>query len=302
MENETDKDVGNNRFIKHRDIFAQYQTQLANNDIVMGVRNINHVQFSDHNTYNLGWGKDINADLRLNAAFGTATNLPYHYANNLNVVAGKTELKPEHSKSIEVGATYKNLGAKLYKNKMTDAFTYTDPQTCSTGEYTAATSDPFVPASCDDGSAVDSAFYTNGNGIQNQGIELTLSHSFADWEINHSLTLQQSIDSITKLDQGRRPNKTLDVIATNTRGKFYNTVQLIAKSKTFDNDDTTTNGTNPGYGLLNLATRYDYSSTISLSFNLNNALDKQYTVAKTAEGESYNQLGRTFTAGVIYQF
>ena len=58
-----------------------------------------------YNTYNISWAKDVNDGARLTAAFGKATNLPNHYQNNLNIENGKTELKPEHSKSLEFGVS-----------------------------------------------------------------------------------------------------------------------------------------------------------------------------------------------------
>ena len=275
IELESDKDVGNSKYIKHNDIFAQYQTQISNNDFVIGYRNVDHDKFSKHHTYNLGWGKDINNNLRINAAYGKATNLPSHYQNNLNITANKTELKPEHSKNFEIGLDYKNINAKIFKSKTKDAF-----------DYVSATP----------------AYYQNKDGIENKGVELNLKNRLSNWDIDSSFTYLDSIDSTTKLDQGRRPNKSLNITAKNSFGKFDNKVQLIAKSSTFDHDDNTTRGKNAGYGLINLGTSYDYNNKTKVYLNVNNALDKKYTVAKTSATESYNQLGRTINLGVNYTF
>ena len=58
-------------------------------------------------------------------------------------------------------------------------------------------------------------------------------------------------------------------------------------------------GTNEieGYMLVNLSTSYDYNKDVTLSANINNALDKKYEVAK-----GYNQLGRAINLGVAYKF
>ena len=281
LELESDKDVGNSKYIKHNDIFAQYQTQISNNDFVIGYRNVDHDKFIKHHTYNLGWGKDINDDLRINAAYGKATNLPSHYQNNLNITANKTELKPEHSKNLEIGLDYKNISAKVFKSITKDAFSY------SYGNDGVWSSDDH---------------YINKDGIENKGVELNLKNRFSTWDIDSSFTYLDSIDSTTKLDQGRRPNKSLNITAKNSFGKFDNKVQLIAKSSTFDHDDNTTRGKNAGYGLINLGTSYDYNNKTKVYLNVNNALDKKYTVAKTSATESYNQLGRTINLGVNYTF
>ena len=275
IEHESDKDVGNSKYIKHNDFFAQYQTNIANNDFMIGYRNVDHDKFSKHHTYNLGWGKDIDNNLRINTAFGKATNLPSHYQNNLNITANKTELKPEHSKNLEIGLDYKNVSAKIFKSKTKDAF-----------DYVSATP----------------AYYQNKDGIENKGIELNLKSRLSNWDIDSSFTYLDSIDSTTKLDQGRRPNKSLNITAKNSFGKFDNKVQLVAKSSTFDHDNNTTRGKNAGYGLINLGTIYDFDKKTKVYLNINNALDKDYTVAKTSATESYNQLGRTINLGVNYTF
>ncbi len=281
LELESDKNIGNSKYIKHNDIFAQYQTNVANNDFVVGYRNVNHDKFSKHHTYNLGWGKDINNSLRINAAFGKATNLPNHYQNNLNITANKTELKPEFSKNLEIGLDYKNISAKIFKSKTENAFSY------SYG---------------DDGVWSNDDHYINKDGIENKGVELNLKNRLSNWDINSSFTYLDSIDSTTKLDQGRRPNKSLNITAKNSFGKFDNKVQLIAKSSTFDHDNNTTRGKNAGYGLINLGTVYDYDKKTNVYLNINNAFDKDYTVAKTSATQSYNQLGRTINLGVNYTF
>jgi vitamin B12 transporter len=274
LENETDKAITDNRVIKHKDIFAQYQMQLSHNDIVIGLRNIDHDKFGKDNTYNIGWGRNLNADLRLSATFGKAINLPNHYQNNLNLITGKTELQPEYGKNLEFGVDYKNITAKIYKSKIKNAFSYFDP----------------------DGVFNNNEYYINKGGIENKGIELSFENKLFDWNIATNLTYNKSIDSETKKDQGRRPDKTLNIIATNSYGKFDNKIQFIAKSKTWDNDANTT-GQNAGYGLINLGTSYSYNNKTTLSLNINNALDKEYTVAK-----GYNQLGRTFNIGLNYSF
>jgi vitamin B12 transporter len=284
LENETDKAITDNRVIKHNDIFAQYQTKISNNDFVAGFRNVNHDKFGKHNTYNFGWGKDVTDELRLNFAFGKATNLPNHFQSNINITNNKTDLKPEHSKSVEFGIDYKDLSVKLYKSKTRDAFDYLDPD----GEWW------LIPPYTDPDETNNA--YINENGIENQGVEVSYYAKLFDWGIDSNLNYNKSIDSETKKDQGRRPDTSLNIVATRVYGKFNHKVQFIAKSKTWDKDNEA-GGKNSGYALLNLGTNYKYNEKTNISFNISNAFDKNYTIA-----EGYNQLGRTFNLGLSYKF
>ena len=101
--NSVDKDIGNNRQIKHTDVFGQWQGLIIDNEFSVGARIIDHDKFSSHTTYNFNWARDLNANLRINGSYGTATNLPNHWSNNAAIVAKASSLKPERSKNIEFG-------------------------------------------------------------------------------------------------------------------------------------------------------------------------------------------------------
>ena len=144
--------------------------------------------------------------------------------------------------------------------------------------------------------SLDDKYYINKGGIENKGIEISFINKFFGWNINTSLDYNKSVDIKTKLEQGRRPNKSINIVAIKSYGKFNNRVQIIGKSKAWDSDNEK-GGRNSGYGLLHLGTSYKYNNKTKLSLNINNAFDKDYTVAK-----GYNQLGRTINLGVSYNF
>ncbi len=183
----------------------------------------------------------------------------------------KTELKPEHSKSLELGASknYKNwdLSAKIYKSQTTNAFKWS-----ATG-------------------------YTNDGTVDIKGLELTAKTNILDWDINTNYDYNTAVKESTNLQKGRRPNHTASITATNKRGKYNNRINIIGKSWAWDKDAHTDNDKLGGYGLVNLFTSYDYSNKTSISISLNNALDKKYEMAK-----DYNTLGRTVTLGVTHNF
>jgi len=272
-----DKDIGKTKQIKHTDLFSQWQGVINDNELSLGARIVDHDKFSIHNTYNVNWAKNLDNDVRVTASFGKATNLPDHYKNNQNLTNGKTELKPEHSKNIEFSAS-KDYGTwswsgKVYKSKVTDIFKYFDPD-----------------------SNYLTAYYTNDGTVNIEGIELVAGADLLSWSINTNYDYNTA-KKPNGDQKGRRPNHTASITATKIHGKYNHRINLTGKSWAWDKDKPTNNDKLGGYGLLNLFTSYGYNKQTSVSINLNNALDKEYEMAK-----GYKVLGRTLTLGVTYKF
>jgi vitamin B12 transporter len=271
--NSTDKDVGNKKQIKHTDYFTQWQGLILDNELSIGARITDHDKFSTHSTYNFNWAKDLSATLRINGSYGTATNLPNHYKNNANIVAGKTSLKPEHSKNLEVGLTgdyeWGNVELKLYKSKLTDAFKY----------------------------VASPLHYKNDGTVNIQGAELSIGTDFLGWDLDSSFNINKAIAKSTDLQKGRRPNQTISLNLSKTSGKWKRNINWSAKSWAWDTDAHTNNVKLGGYGLLNLSTSYDFTENLTVYLNRNNTLDKDYEMAR-----GYNTLGKTSTLGLTYTF
>jgi len=271
-----DKDVDNSKQIKHTDLFTQWQGNVGDNELSFGVRLVDHDKFSTHTTYNLNWAKNYSANTRVNAAFGKATNLPSHYQNNLNITRNKTNLKPEHSITFEIGANkqydWGNIDTKIYKSKLSNAFKYSG--TWSVDDH-----------------------YINEGTVDIKGAELAVNTHLAGWDVNSSYDYNTAVAKSTGLQKGRRPNHFINLTLTKSTDNFDHKVNLSAKSWAWDKDAHTDNVKLGGYGLLNLSTRYHYNNYMSISLNINNALDKDYEMAK-----GYNNLGRTITLGTIYNF
>jgi len=273
--NSTDKDIGNTRQIKHTDIFSQWQGLIIDNEISIGARIVDHDKFKTHTTYNLNWGRDLSSTLRVNGSYGTASHLPNHYENNANIVVGRTALKPEHSKNLELGLTgdygWGNVELKVYKSKLTNAFIYNG-----------------------DNWPLD--YYTNGGVVNIQGAELSLGTDLLGWDLDTSLDFNKAIAASTDLQKGRRPNRSISLNLSKASGKWKRNINWIAKSRAWDKDDHS-NGENGGYGLLNLTTSYSFNDDLTVYLNRNNALDKNYEMAK-----GYKTLGKTSTLGLTYNF
>ena len=279
LSNFLDKDFSASTETEHTDWFGQWQGLVIDNELSFGARLIDHDKFSTHTTYNFNWARDLSSSLRINGSYGSATNLPDHYSNNLNIVAGKTALKPERSKNIEVGLSgaygWGNFGVKLYKSKVNDAFGYV---------YAA-------------GAVL--AHYENVGIINMKGAELSIGTDLLGWDLNSTLDVGKAIQSAgadAGLRKARRPNRSISLNLSKTSGKWKRNINWIAKSRTQDKADHS-NGENGGYGLLNLRTSYDFTEDLTVYLNRNNALDKDYEMAK-----GYKTLGKTSTLGLTYTF
>ena len=273
--NSVDKDVGNVKEIKHTDIFSQWQGLVLDNELSVGLRIIDHDKFSSHTTYNFNWARDLTANLRVNGSYGTATNLPNHYANNATIKAAKTALKPELSQNMELGLNssndWGNLELKVYKSKLKDAFKY-------------------------NGTNWPLDYYENDGVVNIQGVELVLGTELMGWDLDSSLNFNKAIAKSTDLQKGRRPNRSISLNLSKSSGKWKRSINWVARSWAWDKDDHS-NGKNGGNGLLNLSTSYHFTENLSVYLNRNNALDKNYEMAK-----GYNTLGKTSTLGLTYNF
>jgi vitamin B12 transporter len=277
--NTVDKDIANSKNIKHSDLFSQWQGLIIDNELSIGARIVDHDKFSTHYTYNFNWAKDLSSSLRVNGSYGSATNLPDHYKNNLNITQGQTGLKPERSKNFELGLI-KDYGwgtteAKLYKSKVTDAFTYLDP---------------------DSNWLTDNAYYRNDGIVDIKGTELTLETELFGWQLDANIDFNQAINKSTNLQKGRRPNRSIGVNLSKASGKWQRSVNWRAKSWVWDKDNHS-NGKLGGYGLLSLSTSYDFNEDLSAYLNINNALNKDYEMA-----QGYNTLGRNIYLGISHTF
>ena len=274
-----DKDIGNKKSIKHKDIFTQWQGLIIDNELSIGARVVDHNDFGAHTTYNFNWARDISINSRLSASYGSATNIPNHYKNKVNVNKSKTLsipiLKPERSKSIELGIQNEsNIGLiefKIYQTKIEDAFDYIDPNNDWDG------------------------YYINIGTTDISGMELSLDTDFLGWNLSSKIDYSKAIDKASKKQKGRRPNRSISLNLSKTSGKWNRNINWTAKSRAWDkNSETTKLG---GYGLLNLSTSYNFTEDLTVYLNRNNALDKDYEMAR-----GYNTHGKTTTLGLTYNF
>lgn len=111
-------------------IFIQDNIQYGNHQLLVAARNTDHDDFGNHATWNLEYGYQATAKLRLLAGIGTAFHAPT--GNDRFGSGGKIDLNPETSRNIELGLRYKmnqhhSASASLFDNKIKDLITFPAP-------------------------------------------------------------------------------------------------------------------------------------------------------------------------------
>ncbi|SMN02016.1 Outer membrane vitamin B12 receptor BtuB [uncultured Candidatus Thioglobus sp.] len=285
--------ITNNQTLTSKDVFAQWQKKLSSVDVNTGVRFINHSNFGNETVYNLGIAKHFKGDIKLTGAYGTAFNAPSIFqisdADNPNI------LKPETSDNIEIGLEkqhYWGLSSiKIYKTNIKNLVGYVGT-ICSDGSAVTYPA-PAYSATCPTGEQVIPDFYQNQDKLNTQGLEIAVNANITGYNIGFSHNYNDSKINDSTTQSVRRPKNTSNLTVSKQYAKFNSRMQVIKKSSSLDVGNVELNG----YTLVNLSTAYDFNDNTNISLNINNAFDKDYTVVN-----GYNQLGRTVTVGLDYNF
>ncbi|MEB0135891.1 TonB-dependent receptor [Actimicrobium sp. CCC2.4] len=223
----------------------------------------------------LGYGYALTPALKLIASASTAFNAPT-LAQVYDPDNGNAKLKPETSRSVELGAQYALAGtlvrATVFKTRTKDQFGI-DPDNCFSGAY---------PFGCPTFNIAQAS---------NQGVELSASGKLASVDLKTSLTLQEPVDDATKQILIRRARTLASVSAAQAFGALR--VGADVQYSGNRNDGSRSLG---GYVLANLNARYALSKSVSLFARVDNLFDRDY---QTIYG--YNQPPRGVFAGLRWQ-
>ena len=260
-----DKNTNNNQQINSKEAFINWQKEINSIDINTGARYIEHSKFNNETVYNLGIAKYLDKRVKLTSTYSTAFTAPS--LAQINAVA---TLEPETSKNIELGIekTYDwgMVDARAYSNKIENAFR----------------SD--VTTGWD---------WTNIGRLLAKGIEVSVNTNINNYDLifSHGYNKSRSHDETTQAI--RRPKNTTNLTLGRQYAKFNSKMQIIKKSSSLDAGNVEL----AGYTLLNLSTQYQVNNNAKASLTVNNATDKDYTVAN-----GFNQFGRTVSLGLDYNF
>ena len=260
-----DKNTNNNQQLNSKEAFINWQKEINSIDINTGARYIEHSKFNNETVYNLGIAKYLDKRVKLTSTYSTAFTAPS--LAQINAVA---TLEPETSKNIELGIekTYDwgMVDARAYSNKIENAFRSDDTTGWS---------------------------WTNIGRLLTKGIEVSVNTHINNYDLifSHGYNKSRSHDETTQAI--RRPKNTTNLTLGRQYAKFNSKMQIIKKSSSLDAGNVEL----AGYTLLNLSTQYQVNNNAKASLTVNNATDKDYTVAN-----GFNQFGRTVSLGLDYNF
>lgn len=268
-----------NYAISERDtagLFLQLQTEVADNDIAVGVRHDDSDSFGNRNTYNVAWGRWLTDSIRLMTSYGTAFKAPTFndlYYQDPWGSNGNSDLEPEESNSFEMGLngnhSWGEWSARIYRTDIDGLIQWVD-----TGNYI------YQPQ--------------NVNQARIDGLELATTTSVMGWQVSANLTLMDPVDTTTGLLLVKRSKQSLVVDVSKRFGKNEMGMRLQARSETFS--DTANTKRAAGYGTIDLFAAHHIDQDWVIRGQITNLLDRDYE-----ETPGYHTGGRELFVSVGYQ-
>lgn len=296
-----------NERIENTGVFAQYRFAALSGDAQLGLRRDRHDAFGGHNTWHLRWGRELAPGLRVSAGHGTAYKAPsindLYWPNSVDgpytydigtdtysdtyITRGNADLKPENSRSSELGLSYRQTGwdaaLNLYETRVRDLIEWQAGITSGGSGPGINTTYDYQPQ--------------NVSSARLRGLELSGHVRWLDWDWQAALTRLQAINLATGLQLDRRPENSLMLSAARSFGKHGVRIEGSAHSQRLD-----VNGTQKlaGYALVNTAYEYALNPDTLLGLRIDNLFDREYALARTSS-RFYDTPGRGVFLTLRYQ-
>lgn len=293
--------------LENTGLFVQYRFAALGGEAQLGARRDRHDAFGGHNTWNLRWGREVAPGLQFTAGHGTAfkaptvndlywpnsSDGPYTYTigattySDTYVTRGNTALKPETSRTSELGLSYRqaawDVAANLYETRVDDLIEWQSTITPGGAGPGIATTYDYQPQ--------------NVSSARMRGLELSGHARWQEWDWQVALGRLLAINLGTGRQLDRRPENSLTLSAARAYGKHGLRLEASAYSHRLD-----VNGTRQlaGYGLANAAYEYALNKDTRLGIRLDNLFDKDYALARTTT-RFYDAPGRGAFVTLRYQ-
>ncbi|WP_158880966.1 TonB-dependent vitamin B12 receptor [Rhodanobacter sp. L36] len=245
--------------------FAQYQGTFGNNEVQLSARRDHNGQFGNHNTGAAAWGYRFDDGLRVSASYGTAFHAPTFNDLYYPFGSGNPDLKPEKSRSAELGVNQQvsnwNWGLNVYQTRIDDLITLDEN---------------FVPQ--------------NISKARIRGVEGQLGVNFDGWQLQGYLTWLQPRDQDGTANNGnvlpRRPEHTARVDLDRRFGAFGIGATVYAAGRSYD--DAANVHALGGYATTDLRVSWHFTQDWQVEARLANVFDRDYETVYY-----FNQPGRT---------
>ncbi len=245
-------------------VYLQQQSRFGQIDTQLSLRHEDYESFGGHGTGNVALGLALNNDNRVYISYGTAFKAPdlndlYGYGGNLN-------LKPESSKSMEIGSKH-TLG-KLNINSAIYQFDIDNLINCVGGF-------PCSNINVDKAKIIGAEL---GVKWQQEGIFAGVNSSY-----NHAQ------DDNSKEDLLRRPRRSVSLSTGYQQQQWGISAQFIAKSHAFDAPvfGSTTPRRLAGYAVANLHGYVQVTPNATIRLTVENITDKTYSYAYLGAATKY---------------
>jgi vitamin B12 transporter len=251
--------------------FVQYQGTFGRHDLQVSARHDDNQLFGGHDTGSVAWGMDAAHGLRFTASHGTAFKAPSF--NELYFpYYGNPDLRPETSRSTELGVAQRNPGGhwqlNAYQTTVDDLIVY----------------DPTI-------------FIANNiESARIRGVELGVGATVGGWDLDAQATLMDP-RNLSATANGkllpRRSRRSARVDADRTVGAWRIGASVVARGPRFD--DVQNAIRMGGYASVDLRAERALGANWRVQAGVRNAFDHAYETAAF-----YNQPGREFSLTLRY--
>jgi len=245
--------------------YVQYQGTFGRNEVQLSARRDDNSQFGGHNTGAAAWGYHFDDGLRLSASYGSAFHAPTFNDLYYPYGSGNPDLKPEKSRSAELGLSQQlsawNWALNAYQTRI----------------------DQLI--------ALDSNYFpSNISKARIRGVEGQLGVKLADWQLQGYLTWLQPQNQDGGPNDGnvlpRRPEHTARVDLDRRFGAIGVGATLYAAGRSYD--DAANAHPLAGYSTTDLRASYHFAPDWQVEARLANAFGRHYETVYY-----FNQPGRS---------
>ncbi|MYM63164.1 TonB-dependent receptor domain-containing protein [Pseudomaricurvus sp. HS19] len=261
-------------------VFVTAQWSPGMHQLQVGARNDDNEAFGSHTTESVSWGYQLTDYTRVIASWGTAFRAPtfndlYWPADPYGI--GNPDLSPEESENAELALKWDrgahSFSAAVFRNEVEGLVSWAPvDQNNYWGQWTP----------------------TNVDDALMEGFELSYGLQLERWSADANYSYVDAEDESTgeSLPNRARRQFNLDV------DYALESLSLGASVKARSARPTTSAALPelPGYGLLDLRARYQFTPALMMDATLSNVLDKEYR-----QRVGYNEEGRGFRVGLTYK-
>jgi vitamin B12 transporter len=245
--------------------YVQYQGTFGRNMVELSARRDHNGQFGNHNTGAAAWGYRFDHGLKLSASYGSAFHAPTFNDLYYPFGSGNPRLKPEKSRSAELGLSQQltawHWAVNAYQTRI---------------DQLIALDGNFVPQ--------------NVSKARIRGVEGQLGVNLDGWQLQGYLTWLQPRNEDGGPNDGnvlpRRSGRTARVDLDRRFGVFGLGATVNAAGRRFD--DAANRHALAGYATTDLRARWHFAADWQVEARLANVFDRQYETVYY-----FNQPGRS---------